>query len=444
MRPLADLIAPPVAFFRSVTAASSRTWLLALAYLALALTVLATVAALVDALGGHLRAALQRFLFPDELQVFAELAVDVVFRSQSRALVANLTATLGLVVVSALLFFVKEQLSRSIEHDRERRHGPPSGPPRRDHPFWREALEEIGLVLVYAALAIGVFALGQTVDPTRRTLALILSHLVLFFTWSVDFLAPALFRRSIPYAGVFRLVAAHPLAAVVFGALAALPTTFALTLLDGAEVTNATRMAVTVALQGLSIIAATFAGSWLALDQLSARAEPARLAVPAPAGLRALGWLFITATLGLGAVHGTSMGRALVGKAQILRCQWAIVPGTLALELPEADPIGWATGKPVSVGLRLDVRITNDTPLPVSVENTRFEVADGEHVIATTSVDPFEVPRGASVVRPLHLVLSIRPDVFLKGASLNPADWSMAVWIRLDSGLDFPIPVRAP
>jgi hypothetical protein len=438
------LVAPFAAIGAAIRDAGRRTWGLAAGYFAAALVILAGVAALVDAFGGGLRKWLQLILFPGEQQPVADLALNVAFHTQSRTITANLTATTGLVLVSLLLFFIKEALSRGIEQDLVKRHPAPPDDAPTDFPWWREGLEEIGLLFVYAALFVGVFALGQTVDPTRRTLAEVLSWLVLFWTWAVDFVAPPLFRRRIGYRGVFRLIARYPLPCLVFGALMSLPVVaveiFAATL-------DATpRMVLTVASQAFMIVLATFGGTRLALVRLFAVTLEERLNLQKPSApvVRVSAALVIGAVLVFGAWVGTGLARALVAKSQILKCSWSLAPGTLKLDLPDPDPVGWLTGRPVAVGVGVDLLVTNPTDLPVAVEPTRIEVADDGQVIARTTLAPFQVNANAAARQRLALTVEVHPDVFLKGASLDPRAWSIALWVKLEGGLDFPIPLVVP
>jgi len=437
-----QVVAPFYALWAVIRAMRPKTVGLSFAYLALALTVLATVAALIDALGGGLRSAFEAFLFPDELRPFAELALDVVFRSQSQALVANLTATVGLFVVSLLLFFVKEKLSQSVESDLAKHRGDLQ-PPREDLPIWREAIEEIGLLVIYIALAVVVFAVGQSTDPTRRTVAVVLSYAVLFWTWAVDFIAPALFRRRISYRGVFRVIRRNPLMSIIFGAATSLIIVGVNALTDALKTPPINAMVINVATQGLVIVGATWVGTALTVRALAFESV-ADLRRPQPPLLRAATVAVVASVLVFGGLAMTDMARALANKAQILKCAYRIIPGSVDIKLPDVDPIGWLAGKPVVVGMSFQLQVINDSSLPVALEATRLEVTDGDEVIATTTVDPFNVPKAATITHTMNLILGIRPTAFVHGASLNPAAWTIALWVKLDSGLDFPIPLKVP
>ncbi|MEZ4470729.1 MAG: hypothetical protein R3F60_08015 [bacterium] len=57
-------------------------------------------------------------------------------------------------------------------------------------PLWEQALEELKLVVFYAALYLSVLRLGHEAPPALALLALGLSNLVLFTTVAIDFASP--------------------------------------------------------------------------------------------------------------------------------------------------------------------------------------------------------------------------------------------------------------
>ena len=442
MTPLQQLLTPPRALRDALAAASSRTWGLAAAWLATAVVLLFVAAALAELLGEVARDELGRVLFPEGWRALATTGVDVVFASGLTALRANVSVTLGLTLVALLAFPLKEAFGRSLEADDARRRG--VAPPAFDDlPLWREAMSEAGLFLLALALQVAMVCLGFSLDPTVRTLAALGSVAILGLTLAVDALSPPLFRRRLAYAAVFALIGRRPLAALTLATalwlpLAALPT------VEGALVdAGAWRLVLPLLLQAVVILASIAGGALTATrlsDTLLAGALPDR---PRP-GLLALGVVGVAATLGLALDIGVGLARALVRKTPALHCRWAPDLTSLQLDLPDLDAVGLLSGRPVEVGLRLDVTVENPTARDLALEPLRLEIRDAGEVLAATTLAPFTLSAGHARKLPLGLTLSLSPDALLRGASPDPRRWTVALMLPLDADTTVPLLLHAP
>lgn len=422
------LLEAPRAAFR----VRGRAAWLSLLYLVLAAVILGAVAVAIAASEGDVRRALVAWLFPSEVQGAADLVATYLLEAQTRAVLTNLLISASLLLVSLLLFRVKERLSAAIEADE----GLLAGRPHDELPWWKEGLEEVKLIAFYVALFFVVFAIGHGSAPWRRELATALSYAVMFLTFAIDFGAPTPQRHGARYGQVLRALLTQPIATFGFGALFSLPLVAVARLATSSQgLGPGGTVAVIFGANVVGIVWGAAGGTWLGARILPI-AERIR---PAPAGLRAAWWAVILAIVAGGTTLTVALGETIATKSQILRCSYDVDWSTLAVQRPG---LGRLLGGEVDVGVGFDLTISNPNELAVELEENHLDVADGDRVIATTSLAPLSVPAGGSVRTRVELTVTVRAKAFLEGARFDPSAWSITLWVRLGDALDYPIYLR--
>ncbi|MCA9517307.1 MAG: LEA type 2 family protein [Myxococcales bacterium] len=417
---------------RAIFRVRGRAAALMLLYLALAGVILGGVAAAIAASEGDVRRALVAWLFPAEAQGAADFVATYLLKAQTRAVLMNLLVSASLLVVSLVLFRVKERFSAAIEAAE----GLSGGRPDDGLPWWHEALEEVKLVFFYLALFFAVFAIGHDPAPWRRALSTGLSYAVMFLTFAIDFGAPTPQRHGARYGQVLRALLARPIATFGFGAVFSLPLVAIAQLAASSEGLGAGgTVAVIFGANVVGIVWGAAGGTWL-----GARILPVAEAIrPAPGWLRAAGWVAILAVVAGGAYVTAAIAQTVATKSQILRCSYDVDWSSLRLEKPG---LGKLLGGEVDVGVGFDLTIRNPNSLAVELEENHLDVTDGDRLVATTSLAPLSVPAGGEVRTRVALTVTVNAKAFLDGASLNPAAWSLTLWVRLDGTIDYPIYLR--
>lgn len=416
---------------------SGRSWALFSLYFLLSAGLLGLLVLLFDTQEKNLQRAAMSFLFPEEWHPFLDFLLAFVVKSQAQQVLVNVILMVTLTLVSMVFFWSKELLSQAIERDRLARGDPNAAPARwRDNAIWWEGLEEIKWTLMSLAAILVVLWVGHDVAPWRKTLATVLSYLVLFASTAVNFMAPPHQRRQKQYAQVLSAMARRPLLTLAFGAAMAAPQVAILHVVSGAGLPVATSLilifSVNVVFIAWSAAAGTVAG--LALTPLVDAAPPIRWP------WRALTAVIVGAILAFGVYIAVNLGIAIKDKSQILKCRYTIDWASATVETPK---LGGLLGGKVQVGVKLDVVIDNPNALPVRIEKNRLVVEDEGLVLAEGRLAPFEVPaRGQSKNR-VGLDVTLKAGALLEGASVNPAKWGVTLWLELGDGFEFPIPLVA-
>ncbi|TNF29866.1 MAG: hypothetical protein EP329_14740 [Deltaproteobacteria bacterium] len=419
------LVEAPRGLFRL----SPRGRRLALLYVGLAVLLLGGLAAALLALEGTARRVLLSWLFPSELHAPADFFVTYVFKSQTRQVLANALVGVTLMVVSLVLFRVKERLSQAVERGSDLT----GGRPFRELRWWQEGLEEVKLALLYAAAFFVIFWLGHDPAPWRRVASTVASYVFLFFTYAVDFGAPLLMRHGLRYSQIVKAMLLRPLATFAFGAVFAAPVIVAAQIVAHSEGLGAgATVGVVFAANVLSIAWAAVGGAWLGARLLPFAETRRRSWWPT----RVAAWIALLAVVGLGVYASANLVVALQTKSQILKCRYTPDWSTLKVDKPA---LGALLGGEVKARVSFDVTIDNPNRLAVRLEDNDLVIADRDGiVIARGELLPLEVPAGETVRTTVGLAVAVDAKSFLAGASLNPATWRVTLIVHLD-GFDYPI-----
>ena len=416
-----------------------RGWAFTLLYLFLAAVILAGIAALVISHEKQIRGLLVSYLLPEKWRFAGDLLARFLVTSQSKAVIANAIVSGAMILVSALLFPVKEKLSEAVERDGQLTDGA-----HLPLPWWRQGLEELLLVVVYAAGFAGIFWIGYAPEPGRKLLAEVLSYVFLFFTVAADFISPVLQRHGMTYSRIIAALLKRPFASLGFGACFALPAVLAgLHVSHHAELSFANAVVLLFGASVLSIVWAAIAGTWLGA-QLLPRARDQR-AFPWP--LRLIAWAGLLGVLGWSGFVFGNLGVALHHKAMILRCEYHADFKSFGLDLPKlglGTALSTILGGGVPVGAHLTLEIENPNEAAVALERNRLEVRHKETLVATSRLSPFTVKAGEKRRERLDFTVRLNPRALLKGRTLFSNEWRITLFLEIAEDFEFPIYLLAP
>jgi hypothetical protein len=407
-----------------------RAIVLLAVYLLLAAGLLGIVAVAFVRHRGDLLHLAALYVLPEEWEPIGRILVERYLSSQLRPVLVNGTVGLSLVLVAALLFPLKERVSAAIEREARLVDEPP-----REFPLWFQAFEEIVLFLAFAASQMTIFWIGYAADPTRKRIALVLSYAVLFASFSISFISPLLQRHRLKYSTMWKVLARHPIVSLGFGALFTLPTVWAAKLGTRYTAWSFTKIVgvtfgVNIACIGAAVVAGTF---------VAARLLPAAQATRPPSGgTRVLGWLTLSAALGINLWAFSAVALSLHHKSQLLKCKWTVVPGTLHITPP--DIVKLARGQGSSMSLEAEVEVANPTRFDVEIEDNRVEAAHGGVVVATTALPKMRVPAGGRAVERVVIPLELRRELLERWRSLLEwRRWSVTMHLRVADRFELPI-----
>jgi hypothetical protein len=375
-----------------------------------------------------LRQALLEHLFPKSWTTTAGLLIDRFFATQTRAVLINATVSGTLLLISVLLFPIKEKLSDAFERGARLTEEEPH-----EFPLWFQAFEEVKLVILYATVQMAIFWIGYHPSPLRKQAATILSYGYLFATFSIDFISPLLQRHRLRYSQILKTLLRHPLSTLLFGAFFALPA-----VLVGHYVARQADMPfrdTVLLLFGanlLGIVWGCLGGTWLGAQLLSA----ARETRPSVWLTRAVAWLLLLSAFGVGGTITSKLAISLHHKTQILKCEYSVVRGSLRFARPRLKSLLRGV---VDVGVAFKLRIKNPTSFDVDLDKNRLEVRHDETLVATSRLDPMAVPAGEERVQQVRLSIETHPKALLKGRKLLADRWSVTLFVEVMEGVDFPI-----
>ncbi len=424
-RLILDALVSPAALFRM----RGRTLGLFAVYVAACVAVLGAAAWLLIEYEGSVRAALLDYVFPESWHVPAAWIVDRFFATQQRAVLINALASGSIVLVSVLLFWLKEFVSASYESE-----GKLTSHPVREHPLWEQGWEELKLFAVYVAAQGTIFWIGYGSDPFLRGVALALSYAFLFSTFAVDFLSPVMQRHGGHYSRIAKTLMRHPMAALMFGALFSLPPIVAgRWSAANPEWSTTTAVLVLFSASLLAIAWAAIAGTWLAAKMLPTFLETRRSSVVS----RTAAWSGLALVLAVNGYAFTAAGLSIHHKSQLLKLDYDVVLTSFSVETPRLREL---LGNRAAGAISFDVDVHNPTPFDVAIEDNRIEVTHGGELIAESSLPRLAVSAGESVRAAVRMPLSMKPTLLAKGLDLVDLE-SYEVTLYLQVAPHFELPV---
>lgn len=410
-----------------------RAWLWLALYLGLAGGLLFVTARFLIRNQERIEGVILGYIFPDSWHFAAEKLVEHFFAAQHRIVVINAVVLASLMVVTLVLFPVKEKLSESFETG--------AGlvtEPIREHPLWLQGWQEIQLFALVIALQGTIFLLGFLPYPILSYVAVAAGHGLVIAVFAIDFLAPVFQRHEGHYSRIFKTLASRPHIALAFGAIFSAPTMIFGKLWES-NPTWAWDQAVLV-LFGVNVLCigwAAASGTWLAsrLYPVFARTERSH-----PATRRVATGLVIALLLGNAYVYG-SLGLAVHHKSQLLKCQYDVDFSSLDLDL-DLPGVKALLRKEVEVAATVDVRITNPTPFDVVIENSEVVVSHEGTAVSRARIASLSVRAGTTTTQRLAFTLSGSPTIIARGTGLfDPDQWQLILYADIAPFLRMPIPI---
>jgi hypothetical protein len=402
-----------------------------LVYLALCAAILAVVAHEVVKHQQDLFDLVSAYILPSEWKTTGHYLVEKFLKSQVREVLINATVGGSLVLLSMLLFPVKERVSSSFETGARL-----VKEPFRELPLWLQALEELNLFVLYVTAQMCIFWVGYPPDPMRKKVAIGLSYFILFASFGIDFLSPLLQRHGQRYATIFKVLVKHPFTWIGFGAAFTLPS-----VLVGKwagrhpELSFETVVRLLFATHAACIAVGALAGTFFAARLLPDAKLTSRPSLPT----RFLAWMIVIAAFSINAYAFFTVGRAIHHKSQILKCNYRVDPKSLKLDLPDwKDLFG---GPEAQLTLHLDLTIENPTRFDVEVEKNRIDIHHAGTPVAVAQLTPVKVPAGGRTQQRLTLPLRLRPQVLReKGrALLEWTQWAITLHLEVVPGFELPV-----
>jgi len=404
----------------------ARSWGWLALYLALAAAVLGGFGWLVVAHAGALRGAAVRYLFPESWHFAAGYVVDRFLDAQQLAILMNAIIAGSLLLVTVLLFYVKEMLSASFEQGANL-----TGKPMRELPLWLQAWEEIKLFLLFLGVQGSIFWIDYYPGDWRAAVALIASYGFLFFMFAVDFLSPVMQRHEGHYSRILKTILRHPVAALVFGAMFAAPSIVAGYLWP-------MNVIAVFAANVVGIAWAAVAGTWLGARMLDDFEGTTRSGMP----MRVLAWVALLAMLCWNGYRFGALVLSVHHKSQLLKCEYSVDLGSFGVDTPSFTAL---LDDRVEVGLHFEVSIHNPTKHKVQIENNRLELIHAGEPMGTSRLSPVTVEAGATVDHRVEISLEVTPSRLGKGLDLlDPDDWEISLYLEVAPGFEFPIYLLRP
>lgn len=257
---------------------------------------------------------------------------------------------------------------------------------------------------------------------------------MLFATYAIDFSSPLMQRHQGRYSRILKTLGKHPVAALTFGAVFALPPVIAGHLLvANTDWSWAEVVAMLFAINVVCITWAAIAGTWFGaqLWQTFARTPRSSTAV------RAIATSLVVLTLAVNAYAFGSIGLSVHRKSQLLKCDYDIDLSSIGVTAPELGQL--LRGRP-RIGLHVDMVIHNPTAFDVELEDNRVVFAHDGTEVGTGRLAPVRVPAGETVRARVDARIDIALGALHKGRDLLSTEgWTVVLYLEVAPGFEFPI-----
>ncbi len=376
--------------------------------------------------------ALLRYVFPEDWLRWVEPLAQGLLSGQGNVVFVNAALMTGIAVAAALLFPLKERVSKVFER------GAPWAPaaPVRELPLAFQAFEETRIFLVYLSLQLTLFWVGLSPNPVRQTFAAGASTVLLWIQMTLDFGSPALQRRGRRYADIARLLLRRPFAALGFGALFAAPAQLAgLMLAPQAALAPERTLALLYGVTALSLPLAVWGGTRFGAELVELPVEPLR-------GLRRLaGNLAVTALVVVNLASAGLALRTLHRMSQVLKCEYALVPDSWRVKTGLLD--AFAADR-VQLDASIEVDVRNPTPFDLEIHDLTFDVRHQGEPVAAPRLTGVRVPAGETRRQRLSLALPIALKTLGKGLGLLDPGWAVTLQLEVLPGTSVPLRLVKP
>ena len=337
------------------------------------------------------------YFFPDSWHFFVEKMIDFFFDSQSKLVLAGALSGGAVVLMSMLLFPLKEWCSAAYE----RAIGLPNGQPR-ELPLMTQFKEESKLLLLYVTAQFIILALGYYPFKLTQILSISFSALFLCFTFGIDFIAPTLQRHGIRYSQIIKFLLGKPVMTLLFGAVFALPVLLVGRIILSVETLSFLDAAIYIFLVSLLFLSLAIAsGTFLASKILNQVKETKVLGKRT----RKTGYGFIWVLFGIGLTFHSAIALSLHHKSQLLKCHYDVAWSQVGFSSSSLLGMLKDRGK---MNLTLPVEIHNPTEFDVYIETSQLIITQNEKLVSEIDISQLDVPAGATTVKKVELAADIQ------------------------------------
>lgn len=225
----------------------------------------------------------------------------------------------------------------------------------------------------------------------------------------------------------------HPITALVFGAMFAMPSVvMGFVWKMHPEWTRTFSVGLVVVATLISTAWAQAAGTKLAAALYPTFERTTRSGLVTTV----LTWLLLLAVLG---GNGTLFAHTTIlvhHKSQILKCDYSVDLSSTRAELPSLRDL--LDGN-LYVGVSANLKIHNPTPFDLSIEKNRVLVKHKEKLVATTHVTPFTVKSKDTIAQRLTFKASLEPSSLLAGLGLFKSGWTITLYLEAAPGFELPV-----
>lgn len=367
------------------------------------------------------------YLLPQNWHHISDVLITFFFESQTKIVLAGFIINGAVVLASILLFPIKEWCSQKFEQTLDSKSGE-----HKEFPLWKQAIEESKLLFLYITAQSVILAIGYYPYAWSSYLSSALSVAFLFYSFGLDFIAPAFQRRRIKYTLIIKLLTKNIWLTLCFGAVFSIPLLLLSQYLFQREDLSLVQISmilffVNIFVFTLAIPAGTYIASQL-LPALNVMAAPKstnkRISYAGAATLL---------TLGLG-FHYT-VASSMHHKSQILKCNYAIDWSSFEADIPKFKQL-FSGQKALSISFLL--KIENPTMFDVSIENTKISIWHKSQDVSHTRLKAFSVNAQDTVVVPMNMQIDLMLDSISLFSGISE-DWAAQIEFDLLPGIPFVI-----
>jgi hypothetical protein len=187
---------------------------------------------------------------------------------------------------------------------------------------------------------------------------------------------------------------------------------------------------VLLAIHVLTVAPAASAGTWV-----SARMLPtAKSLRPTRWWSRVLGTAIMITIVSVSGYAFSKLASSINNKTQILKCDYRVDWSTFDYRIPTLSDL--------SVGLSLEIEISNPTEVDVLIEESRLEIRNNQKHFSQVDIGRIEVPRGETRRQKVDLKVAIALTRLLEYKDLLSKPWEFTLWVQVTEDFEFPVYFR--
>jgi len=422
-----QLILPLKSIFLATTGINKKVLKSFLFYLLSCLILLGLISILIISNEDTFKIWFLNYIFPKSWQLPIEIVIKFLLKSITRDILINGIVTFTFMIVSILLFPIKEKLSATYEVENEL-----IDDPIKELPLFMQGLEEVKLLLVYLTAQMMIFWIGYQSAWMLKKLALVLSYVFLFTTFSTDFIAPVLQRHGRYYSQIVKTLLKNPLLTLFFGALLAVPSLVVTHLIVDVWDWKLAYAVIgifsfSIIFIVLSVLAGTRMGA-LIFNQTDLIKRPNK-------AYQLIGWPALLLLFSLNCVVFARLGASFHHKSQFLKLKYTYVHNSFDLASFNLRSI--FQGK-LGGSIKFIIEIENPTEFNFEIEKNRLTLEHNNNIIASSSISPMVIKSKSVKLVPIE----VESKMNLSSLKFNKdllKSWSIVLYFKIMENFEFPL-----